>query len=422
MKTSHFKNERGIALILVLGSLVVLSTIAVEFAYNAHVSYELASAERDQLKAYYLARSAYNLIRLELSVEKQLRVQFASLLKDMPGTGMTADPLCKKLPLSTSLLKGLSSGALEGEGGEEGEKEKTDQKKKGEEQAAPEEGEMVKGAEDFLNFDGDFEVSCDTEERKLNLNVFREPASAAGLTGAEATPSPDAPLPLYWEQRNLLKSLLSQKEFQPIFNGKSDEIQKVVNAIADWTDRDDRINEAPGLAGAPEDSEYAGPEFHYKVKNGRYASVAEILLVAGVGDDLYNQLAPQLTVYGVDNKVNLCQASDEMIKAFLFKYSQTVPGVAPLNPEDEDRWSVILTSVRQACDKPIPSASEVASAITAAVGGSDATKLAKQITTDNRFYRIEATGTVHESRVKIVAVIDTKDNPNSWKTLYFRVE
>ena len=271
---------------------------------------------------------------------------------------------------------------------------------------------MVEGAEEFLDFGGDFEVVCDTEERKINLNVFRtSPLPAAGTAGGV--------LSLYDDQKNMLFALLSQKEFDPIFGGKPDEIRKAVNAIADWADRDDRINESPGVSGGSEDSEYTGT---YKVKNGKYATPAELLLVAGVGDDLYQKLSPQVTVYG-DNKINLCQASDELVRAFAFRYSQSTPGITPISRDDEDKLNTIVEAVRMACSDPAPTPANVAGAITTAMGATGAAGLDKQITTTNRFYRVEATGQVQESRVKITAVLDTAPtNPNLWKTLYFRVE
>src|SRR5262245_34374367 len=115
-----FKNERGVALMLVLGSLLILTTMVVEFAYNAHVGYDLAASERDRLKAFYLAHAGYNLARLELKFEKDIRARYSGLLKDMKGSGVTADPLCKQIPLSTGLLKGLSAGQIPGLAGTAG--------------------------------------------------------------------------------------------------------------------------------------------------------------------------------------------------------------------------------------------------------------------------------------------------------------
>lgn len=377
-------NKSGVALVMVLGSLLILTTLAVEFAYNTHIAYELAAAERDRLKAYYLARSALNLIRLELRVERQLRANFAGLLSNMKagafGKVNPADPLCKQIPLSTTLLKGLAAAET------------------------PE----------FLEVGGDFEVSCDTEEKKLNLNIFR----TAPAAGPEGTGS------LYEEQKIALAALLSQKEFDPVFKGagRFDAIRKVVNAIADWADRDDRINEAPGVLGSSEDSQYPSPQYSYRPKNGKYATVAELLLVAGVGDDIFQKLGPQLTVYG-DEKINLCQASDLMIKAFATKWIQTTPGTPPIRPEDDRRWSQVVKAVRTVCKEPAPKPEQVANALIATLSLGSAPNLARQITTTNRFYRVEATGTVLENKVKIVTVLDTgQTNPNFWKTLYYRIE
>lgn len=411
-------NERGVALMMVLGALLILTTLVVEFAYNAHVGYDLAASQRDRLKAYYLARSGYNLARLELKFEKDIRARYASLLKNLKGSGVTADPLCKQIPLSTGLLKGLSSGALPGMGGgEEGSEEETPPPGDEDKPKFKETGEAVSGSEEFLSFDGDFAVDCDTEERKINLNVFRaDPFGAA--TGA--TPPPEGTLTPYDLQKELLFSLLSQKEYESIFEGKPDEIRKVVNSIADWADRDDRINEAPGISGGSEESEYDG--LGYKPKNGKYATVAELLLVHGVGDDLFKLLAPQVTVYG-DNKINVCQASDEMIRAFVLRFITATPGMAPISPTDDEKWNAVIEAVHFACGEPSPQPAAVAAAIAPVIGAPTPAALAAQITTTNRFYRIEATGMSGESEAKIAAVINaSQPNPNLWKTLYFRVE
>jgi type II secretory pathway component PulK len=212
---------------------------------------------------------------------------------------------------------------------------------------------------------------------------------------------------------------MTGKEFQPIFQDKPDEVRKVVNAIADWADRDDRVNEAPGLAGGAEDADYKGD---YKVKNGKYATVAELLLVHGVTDDLFKLLAPQITVYG-DTKINLCQASDEMIKAFVNRFVASNPGMAPISDTDDTKWNSVIEGVHFACSEPTPQASTVAAALAPTIGAIDPKPIAAQISTANRFYRIEATGLVGESQAKIAAVIDAgSPNPNLWKTLYFRVE
>ena len=87
--------------------------------------------------------------------------------------------------------------------------------------------------------------------------------------------------------KNLFKLFFRKFLFSKIkiLENKKDDIKKIVNNIADWVDSNDRINEAPGIAGGYEDSEYDKSD--YKVKNGRFLSIAELLLVAridGKGD------------------------------------------------------------------------------------------------------------------------------------------
>lgn len=422
---------------MVLGSLLILTTLAVEFAYNTHVAYEIASSERERLQSYYLARSGMNLIRLELKVENQLRAQYGELLQSLSGSGVTSDPLCKQLPLSTGLLKGVTSGSLLGDAEEDsdkGDEEAGGEDKKGEE--APE--EPVPETEGFFTFRGDFEVSCDSEERKINLNVFRNFPPLSAETVAPVVPmtpslpgaTPSAPAvsaatatQMYEDTKNVLFALMSQKDFEPIFQGKPDEIRKVVNNIADWADRDDQVNEAGGMAGGSEDSEYSGEAYTYKVKNGKYASVAELLLVAGVGDDLYRKLEPQVTVYGEQQKIALCQSSDEMVKAFVQGFLQgSAGGLIVISADDEEKWTAIIEAVRGACSQPSPTPAIVAQAIGQVIGLANVTPMTRQITTKNRFYRIESTGSVGETRVKLTSVLDTNGPASKWKSLYFRVE
>ncbi len=411
---------------MVMGSLLILTTIAVEFAYNSHISYQLASSERDRLKAYYLARSAFNLVRLQIRYEKDIRARYAGLLKNFSGNnGVSSDPLCKQIPLSTELLKGITSGALLGDQEDKKGTQEGEDKKKGpvlDKSAIAgkiEDSKFAVGAEDFLSFSGDFQASCDTEERKINLNIFRNDPISAGTTTTATT---DSPLSVYDVQKALLFSLMSQKDFEPIFKGKPDMIRKVVNAIADWADRDDRINEAPGVSGSAEDSLYTDPKYHYKVKNGKYTSVEELLLVAGVGDAVYQKLEPEVTVYG-DNKINLCQASQEMVKAFIIKTAQTTPGLPLINPDDTSRWASIFLAIKTACNDPLPQVGTIAAAVSMALQAQAIPGLANLLTTTSRFYRIETTGAVGDSHVRLTAVLDSaQKDPKLWKTVYFREE
>ncbi|MGZ6143148.1 MAG: hypothetical protein ACXWLM_07405, partial [Myxococcales bacterium] len=64
--------HRGVALILVLTTIAILTAVGVDFSYSSRVSLKLAENLRDETRAYYLARSAVNLSRLLLHFQKQV--------------------------------------------------------------------------------------------------------------------------------------------------------------------------------------------------------------------------------------------------------------------------------------------------------------------------------------------------------------
>src|SRR3989338_2440619 len=97
---SIFKNERGVALILVLSAIVMLTMLAVEFAYDNQVEYQMAKHQLERLQAYYLAESANHLVRLELKMNQTVQNTVAnSELADKIQIDLTP-PLCQQFPMS----------------------------------------------------------------------------------------------------------------------------------------------------------------------------------------------------------------------------------------------------------------------------------------------------------------------------------
>ncbi|MER2565504.1 MAG: type II secretion system minor pseudopilin GspK, partial [Myxococcaceae bacterium] len=60
------------ALLLVLVGIAVLSLVANEVRYNSMVELRLATNQRDELRAHYLARSGIGMSRLMLRFQKQI--------------------------------------------------------------------------------------------------------------------------------------------------------------------------------------------------------------------------------------------------------------------------------------------------------------------------------------------------------------
>ena len=73
------KLERGVTLLMVTVSIAILTAVAAEFAFQTRVDLELATKQRDALRAEYLAKSSIQLARLLLLFQKQLDRSTASL-------------------------------------------------------------------------------------------------------------------------------------------------------------------------------------------------------------------------------------------------------------------------------------------------------------------------------------------------------
>jgi len=171
MSIKNLKNQSGVALILVLSAIVIITTMAAEFALQYKRDYHLALNDRDRLKAHYLALSSYRFMLVELKFDKmfQRTVQQQNLGQFM---GSEANiPLCQQFPISTQLIKAVFVESGEG-GGEEGAEGGAEEGGEGGGSPIPAEFskmisiEQREAAREFLNVDGDFDGSVSTKARR----------------------------------------------------------------------------------------------------------------------------------------------------------------------------------------------------------------------------------------------------------------
>src|SRR5258707_6227707 len=80
--------ERGVTLIIVVVAIAILTAVATEFAYNSRVDLQLATNQRDEVRAYFLARSGIGLSRLLLRFQKQVdTIQIPNIAQLLSGLG-----------------------------------------------------------------------------------------------------------------------------------------------------------------------------------------------------------------------------------------------------------------------------------------------------------------------------------------------
>lgn len=307
------RRSRGVALIIAILAISVLTVVATEFAYNTRVDLQLAANQRDEVRAYYMARSGISLGRLLLRFQKQVDStplpNLGGLLQQFMGGGGAQGAnaqapasslniqLWKLARVDCHMLKGLvksDTGKGDGKGdGKEApppppkdEKFEMDDDKEG---AATENQPMMRS---FGGFDGCFLATISDEEEKLNVHRLASLATDALPTASR------------------MMDMFGDKRFEFIFNrDDANRVrvtpQDVVIALKDWVDEDEvqsAINLAdpvnPFASGfAPENSNYDRFDPRYEAKNAKFDSLDELYRVHGVTDMFMAAFKDRLTVY-----------------------------------------------------------------------------------------------------------------------------
>ncbi len=287
------KSHRGVALLMVIGSLAVLIAVAVEFRYQTNIDMRLATNIRDELKAEYLARSALNFSRVILYFQKQMEEQtgkLGNLGGLIPGGGgggsansSTNGPglnlrLWDAIPIDCSLFSMFfppSSSIFED---------------------SPEHSEA--GSASFGNFEGCFHAEIHDEEQKLNMNR---------LNGGAATG---------WPPLMQALSLFADPRFEFVFSkpdahGIKMPAQDIIIAIHDWIDERD-VRASLNLTGSGDPfpdgfgDENANASsrypYRYRFKNAYFDTLDELYQIDGVSDLFMAAFRDRITVYPDKNK------------------------------------------------------------------------------------------------------------------------
>ncbi len=276
-------SRRGVALLMVLGAITVLTVFLTELQQETSAGFAAALADRDALQAEYLAKSAINLSRLLIASEPQIRTSIPLPIpfKQIPVwefTDIALGPFNDAGGMSTfGGMLGVDTSTGKGLG-------------------------LTTGR---------FEVKIVDEDSKINVN--------------RASPITDLEL-----DRQLI-SLMQSPQYAPLFEGRDlddqfSDMNSICGAITDWADQDENAStcyvgsQAQAAAGG-EDSFYQTIGFDYRRKNAAYDSLEELRLVRGMGDDFWGTFvdpnhddpkARVLTVWG-QKAINVNSANPQIL-------------------------------------------------------------------------------------------------------------
>jgi type II secretory pathway component PulK len=302
------KRLRGVAILTVLIALALMMAIITDLATKETIYYKLALNERDALQAEALAQSGANFAQLILMVEEPLQgylTKAAEMGIQMPGY-----MLHLLFPIDSDLLKGAFGGELDiPDFISDKNKDNAEAPKR-----APQEKEIVslegpyeKGPGGYGAFRGRFSTEIEDEDRKISIKGW-----------AELNPFKRRKL-----VADLIFRLLSKPEHQKLFDGTLGDNKNVMPAqlvanIYDWLSKEELAVDfsAPAdqwgrlLVG---DKKTIYIDSNLLPKRASMDSIAELRLVHGMTDAIYQLLSKHLTIYGESGKINILSASDEVM-------------------------------------------------------------------------------------------------------------
>lgn len=403
--------KRGVALIMVLGAITVLTVFLTELQEDTSASLASALADRDALKAEYYARSAVNLSRLLIASEPKIRGQLG------PVIGLFTGGLPPQIPVwqFADMILGPFNDQLGGEA------------------FAGVSGLDVSAGKNLgLSGGGRFELKIIDEDSKINVNAAGREIMTQGRLAAQ------------------LLGLFMQPQYAPLFEGRDGDEQfsdapTRCSAIIDWADSDpsaetqytcDPTNSAAPTASSGEDNFYQTIGLDYVRKNASYDSLEELRLVRGVDDTFWstfvepnpNDPTSRVTTVWGKPQINVNTAEPLALLGLICgNSSQQTPTEVCVNPEKASTLIMGLSMVRQLLPglTPFPSKKAFTSALKGqgllgsilssmgvtpiSLGVTDKV-LQDQIRVDSKVFSIYAEGIVpgynKEMRLRIHAVID----------------
>jgi len=388
------RNQSGLALLMVLVTVAVLSAIVVEFVFQTRVNAQIAANVRDRIKAYYLARSAMNFSRLILHFQGQVDKFTGGMLK-----------LYQLVPIESDLAKALTQGELA--------------------EAFGMEDANLGEARGFGEFQGHFHAEIEDEYSKVNINALDSIASISSPVTAQILAMIGSPR---------YQVMFEEPDAEGQYNTPAD----IVTAMHDWIDMDnsfdnfnpdvvvtDPFSQAtvfiPGTSG--EDSRYDMLEDPYQNKNDPFFTVDELHMIRGVGDDFMQEFSNKFTVYTDPSLLlNLNSVNDPlMMLSLLCMQPENIPLCTEAGlPQLLEVLALFFEfrNIMQMTTFMVPN-NEAIQAFFDSMGPTFSPYFMKNLAPFSDTFTIKAVGEVGEVVVTVRAVV--KNTASGQEILYWRV-
>jgi len=293
--------EQGVAMLVAILTILILAIVLADMHQNTATSFQLATTQRDRLRAEYMARSGVNLTRMLIANEPAIRTAVQPVYQQMLGG--------RRLPQLP--IWSFANEVLEPFCNYEAAQANRDQS-----------GIDFSAAAGLGDTGGTCQIVAFAENSKLNLN---NPLHIAGDQGR---------LNVAMQVFAMTGGYQAQSPYDPLFERRDGDGQittrlDIISALIDWWDYDTQRTVFDPGAGRVESNSGAEDDIYqsfrdpYQVKNAPFDTLAELRLIRGVGDDFWatfvepdpdDPTTRTLTIYG-SGKVHLNEARAEVLLA-----------------------------------------------------------------------------------------------------------
>lgn len=261
-KLKSHRNNKGIALLTAISALTLMTYIAMEVTYDTQIEYVINSQHLNRIKAYYAARSGIDISLLRIKIYQTVQQKLG---KSLPANGMLEQiwqfPLMWPLELPSEL------NAVD--------------------------KDQIKDKTKESLMDSSFITTISDEGSKIDLiNLVSPSETLREITKSQL-------LALF---ENKVKA---DEDFARQYSGYR--FENLINNIADWLS-----NKNESLNGGDKRSAYRDRGTEDFPPNRNFRTMQEVRLVAGMTDEFFQILEPQVTIYGTRG-INPNTASKEVL-------------------------------------------------------------------------------------------------------------
>ena len=281
------KNQKGMALIMVLSTIIFIILLIQETVFETQIEYRSAVAELNSLRAYYSAKAGMEVNLLRVNTYVKLHKQHGNKIEPF----RSYVDLIWKIPFvwpppASKHMDSISA------------------------------GELSKLTEDSFMQSAHFMATIEPENSRIDINDLASPIPSLRKWTFQV---------LY---RLIYHLQTNDKKLASVMDPS--DISEILHNIKDWADPDTHRK------GNSSDSESQLYDRVGYPPNRSFFTIEELNQVAGMSDTLYKALEPFITVYG-EKGLNINTAPVELLQALHDEFpKELAEGIAKLtnNPAD----------------------------------------------------------------------------------------